>query len=160
MYKSDYSNIKAKLENFCAYQERSTTEVKEKLKTFDMSESEVSKIIKQLEDDNFLNDERFACSYTTGKFNIKGWGRLKIKSHLRYKGISIDLIEKGLSEIDSDLYKNRLKQLAERKVSDLEKEKNPWIKKQKVIRFLSSKGYESELIYEVLASIELHFNPI
>lgn len=155
MSNSDFSYIKAKIENFCAYQERCTAEVAEKLKTFDLKESEVNKIVKQLEEDNFLNDERFACSYASGKFNIKGWGRLKIKSHLSFKNLSIELIDKGLSEIDAEVYNNRLKTLAERKLQELEKEKNPWIKKQKVIRFLSSKGYESQLIYEVLSSIKL-----
>lgn len=150
MNRPEYHEAKAKLEAYCAYQERCTFEVQEKLKNYDLSDEEKSKLIKQLEADKFLDDERFARSYASGKFVIKSWGKIKIKSHLIAKRLSKELIEKGLSEIDFDAYMARAQQLATKKMDELAKEKNPWTRKQKVMRYLASKGFESGVIYEVL----------
>jgi regulatory protein len=141
----EYQTAKAKLESFCAYQERCTYEVKEKLKAFDLSDAELEELIGFLRTDKYLDEERFARSYASGKFVIKGWGRIKIRSHLKSKFVSNDLIQLGLSEIDDDAYIERMKHLAQRKWSELSKEKNPWVKKQKLFRFLAGKGYEPHL---------------
>lgn len=152
MARAEYTEAKIKLEAYCAYQERCTYEVQEKLKKFDLSNEEQQQLIRQLEQDNFLNDLRFARSYASGKFVIKSWGRIKIKSHLFAKHLHKEIIEEGLQEIDENTYFSRLKELAERKGRELQNEKNPWIKKQKIMRYLASKGYESYLIYEVLGA--------
>lgn len=151
MTRPEYTEAKMKLEAYCAYQERCTYEVREKIKKFDLNEEEIQKLIRQLEQDNFLNDARFARSYASGKFAIKSWGRVKIKSHLIAKHLPKEIIEEGLKVIEEDAYFFRLQELAERKMRELQNEKNPWIKKQKIMRYLASKGYESFLIYEVLA---------
>jgi regulatory protein len=141
----EYQTAKAKLESFCAYQERCTHEVKEKIRVFDLSDVEVVELIDFLRTNKYLDEERFARSYASGKFVIKGWGRIKIRSHLKAKFVSNDLIQLGLSEIDEDTYIERMKHLAQRKWSELSTEKNPWIKKQKLFRFLAGKGYEPYL---------------
>jgi regulatory protein len=141
----EYQTAKAKLESFCAYQERCTHEVKEKIRVFDLSDVEEVELIDFLRTNKYLDEERFARSYASGKFVIKGWGRIKIRSHLKAKFVSNDLIQLGLSEIDEDTYIERMKHLAQRKWSELSTEKNPWIKKQKLFRFLAGKGYEPYL---------------
>ena len=57
-------------------------------------------------------------------------------------------------EIDEELYLKNLKHLAERKLDMLPQEKNEYNRKMKVYRFLSSKGYETDLIREVVGEIE------
>jgi regulatory protein len=150
MSRTEYTVAKLKIEAYCAYQERCSYEVQEKLKKFDLNEDEIQKLIRQLEKDNFLNDLRFARSYASGKFAIKSWGRIKIRSHLSAKHLPKEIIESGLQEIDESAYRNRLKELAERKKRELQNVKNPWLKRQKILRFLASKGYEPYLIHEVL----------
>ena len=150
MARTEYTEAKMKLEAYCAYQERCTYEVLEKLKKFDLSDEEQNQLIHQLKQDNFLNDLRFARSYASGKFAIKSWGRIKIKSHLIAKHLPKDIIQEGLQEIDEESYLSRLNELAMRKAREHQNEKNPWIKKQKIMRYLASKGYESFLIYDVL----------
>jgi regulatory protein len=145
----EYQTAKAKLESFCAYQERCTHEVKEKIRVFDLSDVEVVELIDFLRTNKYLDEERFARSYASGKFVIKGWGRIKIRSHLKAKFVSNDLIQLGLSEIDEDTYIERMKHLAQRKWSELSTEKNPWIKKQKLFRFLAGKGYEPYLFENI-----------
>jgi regulatory protein len=150
----EYNEAKIKLESYCAYQERCTYEVVEKLKPFDLNESEIQQIIQDLKNDNFLNEERFARSYASGKFAIKSWGKNKIKSHLIAKRVAKEIIDSALNDLDYDDYLARLQQLATRKSDELSKEKNPWIRKQKIMRFLASKGYETNLIYAALGEDE------
>ncbi len=141
----EYQTAKSKLEAFCAYQERCTHEVKEKIKAFDLSEAEVVELLNFLRSNKYLDEERFARSYASGKFVIKGWGRIKIRSHMKAKFVPNELIQIGLSEIDDEAYIERMKHLANRKWEELAKEKNPWAKKQKLYRFLAGKGYETYL---------------
>jgi len=145
----EFLTAKSKLEAFCAYQERCTHEVKEKIKAFDLSDNQVNELLDFLRSNKYLNEERFARSYASGKFAIKGWGRIKIRSHLKAKFVPNELIQIGLTEIDEVAYIERLRHLAQRKWSELDKEKNMWTKKQKLYRFLAGKGYETYL-FELL----------
>jgi regulatory protein len=142
---AEYLTAKAKLESFCAYQERCTHEVKEKLKSFDLNDEERLELLSFLRENKYLDEERFARSYASGKFVIKAWGRIKIRSHMKAKFVPNELIQLGLTEIDEDAYVERMKQLAQRKWDELSREKNYWTRKQKVYRYLAGKGYETYL---------------
>ena len=144
-----YTALQAQLkaESFCAYQERAQQEVRDKLYSWGLHNEDVENVIANLIENNFLSEERFAKSYTLGKFRIKGWGKNKISQHLKSKQISKPLIRIALAEIDLDDYSNKLDDTIRKKinksVSDL-----TMIEKSKLIRFLQSKGYELDLIYE------------
>lgn len=141
---------KIKIEAWCAYQERCFSEVESKLIKLGCSDEDIERLVAELIKSNFLNEERFARAFCSGKFNIKGWGKVKIRQHLKQKRVSDKCIEYGMQEIDPDMYFNRLVSLAQRKQNELTKEVNPWVKKAKVIRFLQQKGYENDLIYEAM----------
>jgi regulatory protein len=138
------------IEHYCAYQERCHSEVRNKLLELHFRGAELEEAIASLIDGNFLNEERFARSYTRGKFRIKQWGRRKIINELKKKKVSEFCIRKGLTEIDGTAYEETLKALMDKKVSELKGEKNIWIRKQKVQRYLLQKGYEPDLISELL----------
>lgn len=139
----------AKIQDWCAYQERCQQEVRDKLYDYGLHSTDVENIISQLISDNFINEERFAKAYAGGKFRIKKWGRIKIKMGLKAKRVSDYCIKKGLAEIDHDEYLKTLKKMLESKAT-LIKEKNAIKKKYKLIQFAASKGYEQEYIMEVL----------
>lgn len=138
------------IEYYCAYQERCHSEVRNKLLELNFRGNDLEEAIASLIDGNFLNEERFARSYTRGKFRIKQWGRRKITNELKKKKVSEYCIRKGLTEIDDQEYEETLKALMDKKVSELKSEKNIWIRKQKVQRYLLQKGYEPDLISELL----------
>lgn len=89
-HKKTFSRSQAKLkaEAFCAYQERAQQELRDKLYEWGLHADEVEEIISELIVDNFLNEERFAIAYVSGKFRMKGWGKIKIKQGLKYKNVS------------------------------------------------------------------------
>ncbi len=145
---------KVKAENYCAYQERSQFELRNKLYEWGLHSKEVEEIISELIELNFLNEERFALAYTLGKFRIKGWGRIKIKQGLKIKRVPDKLIAKSLKLIDTDDYAAKLRQLLEKK-SDTIREKDPFKLRYLLSRYAASKGYEQDLIADMLINNSL-----
>lgn len=137
------------LEHYCSYQERTHKEVDQKLQSLGMIPEVRERIIINLFQHNFLNEERFARAYARGKFNIKQWGRVKIKQHLLQKGVSRANIKIGLTEINEESYFNVILTLAS-KYQLKNKETNPYKRKQKLLRYLQQKGYEITLIFDCL----------
>lgn len=141
-----------RLEAYCAYQERCADEILKKCDSWGLSEKEAGELLYELIEKGFVNEERFAESFVSGKFRFKKWGRIKIRYELKKKRIPETLIRKSLSTIDQDQYYSNLLELGKRKWQET-KGKDNWDKKAKVIRFLTSKGYESDLINDVLKEI-------
>ena len=138
-----------KAESFCAYQERSQQEVRNKLYEWGLHQQDVEEIISELIAENFLNEERFAMTYTMGKFRIKAWGKLKIKQGLRLKGVPEKLIIKSLNRIEGVEYFSKLELLIEKKLKTMS-EKDPFKRRYLLTRYAAGKGYESDLISEIL----------
>jgi len=138
-----------KAERFCAYQERSRFEVEKKLRELKAKPDEISKIISSLTEDGYLHDERYAKLFASGKFRIKKWGKNKIRAELRMKKISGDLIQNALDAIDDEEYLKTIQHLIKRKAREA-KTQDPKDKLRKIVMFLLSRGFESELIWKVL----------
>ena len=152
--KLSFLEAKAKIEAYCAYQERCTVEVARKLFSWEITGEQQDQLISHLIQYNFLNEERFAESYVSGKFNIKRWGKQKIVQELKRRSVSEYSIRKAFEKIDAEEYKSVLRKLASTKLRDLEsKKESEYVKKGKVYRYLLSKGYESEIIFSVLNEI-------
>ncbi len=136
-----------KLQNYCAYQERCHQEVRQKLKEMRMIPEAVDKIIVHLLDHNFLNEERFAKTFVSGKFRIKRWGKHRLTLELKKKGISKHNINLAISQIHSTEYIEVFNDLAEKKaISILENDK--WKKKKKLTDYLLYRGWESHLVFD------------
>lgn len=140
----------SKIKQYCAYQERCHSEVRTKLYSFGLNKVEIEEIVSLLITENYLNEERFAILYAGGKFRMKQWGKNKIKQSLKFKQISDYCIKKALKEIDERDYRKTFFNLADQKIKSLKGEKNIFIKKRKLQDFLIRKGYESNLIMEVV----------
>ncbi|GAB1464316.1 regulatory protein RecX [Pedobacter sp.] len=153
-YDYDKKTALQKAANWCAYQERSQQEVRDKLYEWQMKSLEVEEIISTLIAENFLNEERFAFAYVSGKFKIKKWGKIKIKQGLKLKRVPDTIIKKALNSIDGDEYVATLRNLLEKK-QQTEKEKNAIKRQFKLVNYLHSKGYEKDLIFILLKNINL-----
>jgi regulatory protein len=142
-----------KIRDWCAYQERCQQEARDKLYDYGLKTDDVENIIAQLVNENFINEERFAIAFAGGKFRIKKWGKVKIKQELKAKRVSDYCIKKGLAVIDSTDYINTLKKVLALQAKSIT-EKNFLKKKQKLIRHALGKGYEQDLIFDILKSQE------
>ncbi|MCR9172156.1 MAG: RecX family transcriptional regulator [bacterium] len=143
---------KTKLEALCAYQERCSQELDRKMRTWGLDQEDRDALLADLIANNFLSEERFADAYVSGKVNIKRWGKIKIRQHLKQKAISDYSIKKALTGIEDEVYFGNLKRLAEYKYSTL-KGPDDYNKKVKLYRYLSGKGYETEFVRKVVEGI-------
>jgi regulatory protein len=139
----------AKAEHYCAYQERSQQEVRDKLYEWGLWPDAIEQIISQLIEGNFLNEARFANAYAQGKFNQKAWGKIKIKQGLKLKRVPDVLIKKALLGIDLDDYLAALTRLLQKKAASVT-EKHHLKRRYKLQQYAMSRGYEAELIADVL----------
>jgi regulatory protein len=140
-----------KLKQYCAYQERSHSEVKQKLWDLGVRSAEHDDIISALIEEDYLNEERFAIQYAGGKFRMKNWGRKKIYYGLKEKKVSEYCIKKALKEIDEEAYLKTVTNLAEKKYESL-KDEQYLVRKKKTIDYLLQKGYEPELVNKIVSS--------
>lgn len=145
---------KLKAANYCAYQERSQQELRDKLYAWGLATPEVEQLIAELILENFLNEERFAIAYVSGKFNIKGWGKLKIKQGLQHKRISSRLINDALRTIEEEVYLAKLRSILEKKGKAITEKDIPK-RKYKLAQYAMAKGYENELIFDILRNNDL-----
>jgi len=144
--------ITKKAEIYCAYQERCHEEVIQKLKTFTTSQTVIDSVIVHLIENNFLNEERFACSFARGKHRIKHWGKIRIVNDLKSRHISKYNIDTALKEIQDEYFDTF--DLAAEKFWNTISEKNILKKRKKFCDFFLRKGFESNLIYEKAIELE------
>ena len=142
-----------KIEHYCAYQERCHVEVLQKLRTMKIDAEEIDVIVVKLINDNFLNEERFACSFARGKHRMKQWGKIRIVNELKLKKINQRLITTALREITAEEYLATFHPLAER-IWESSKESNALKKRKKFCDYLLRKGFESNLVYEKVKELE------
>ncbi|MFD2962758.1 MULTISPECIES: regulatory protein RecX [Olivibacter] len=145
---------KSKAESYCAYQERSQQEMRDKLYSWGLHPVDVEEIIADLITENFLNEERFALAYASGKFTIKSWGKIKIRQGLKLHQISQRLIQDALNQINQQAYYDKLRGLLEKKAAHL-KESDPYKRRNKLAQYALSKGYENDFIFDILTNNNL-----
>jgi regulatory protein len=141
-----------KIKQYCAYQERCHQEVKDKLYGYGLYKNDVELLISQLIEENYLNEERFARHFASGKFRIKQWGRRKIIYGLKEKNVNPYCIKLGMKEIDEMEYEKVLFVLAEKKWASLKGEQHI-VREVKTRNFLAQRGFENELVGKILAKI-------
>ena len=141
-----------KMAKYCAYQERCTKDVRDKLKTFDIPQEDRDKILDYLLDNRFVNDERFAKCFVRGKINQSGWGINKIRFHLVHKGITKDIINEALEQTDEEGYRQRLIDILKVKAKSVKAE-TEFEKKRKLAAYAMQKGFEGTLVWEVLKEL-------
>ena len=135
-----------KLQAYCVYQDRCHEEVKTKLISLGIYGDSIEQIMARLIEDNFLNEERFACSYARGKFRFKQWGRIRIKQELQMRRISEYCVRKAMNEIENEAYQATILQLFERKRNSTNPPDNDIELVQSVLR----KGFEADIVWQTL----------
>lgn len=136
-----------KLEHYCAYQERCHKEVVQKLRAMYMIPEAIDVIVVHLIQHNFLNEERFAKTFVSGKFKIKNWGKRRLTFELKQKDVSKFNINQALADISDVEYIGVFNDLAEKKVLSI-KETNALKKKKKFTEYFLYRGWESHLVYD------------
>jgi regulatory protein len=144
--------VREKIRHYCAYQERSQKQAREKLLAYGLLPHIADDLLLELLQDDFVNEERFALAFAKGKVNSKQWGRRKIEMALRQHGVSKPCIAQALNAIDHVQYRNNMQKLVARKFNSLKGLRNN-ARKQKTITYLMGKGYYFEEFKSMVDSI-------
>jgi regulatory protein len=137
-----FEEVLNKLKSYCAYQERSVLEVESKARELGVFQKDLESFILELEKENYLNEDRFSIVYARSKFNSNHWGKFKIIEGLRNKGISNQLINEALKEINAAEVQAKLNYLISKRITRNDS-------REKRIRYLLSKGYSMEEISKI-----------
>lgn len=132
----------------------STSELRTKLIKKKYPKEIIEKVLTDLTDQALLNDEQFAIAYLEERLVKKKIGFNKLKAELFKKGIERKIIDNVLLSVDHELSYEQALELANRKRLTLQgKEKDKKKLKSKIFSFLSSRGYETDVIMKVLNNI-------
>lgn len=139
----------AKIERYCDYQDRCTSEVIQKLRSIEVPEIMHDDIILYLNENSFLDDKRYATTYASGKFNHKRWGRRKIYAALRVKRIDSAVISDALDTLDEEKYYETLVHICDYKIRSIGGISTN-INKKKLLNFATQRGFESSLVWQYI----------
>lgn len=139
----------ARARKYCAFQERSQQEVRDKLYSWGLHRRDVESLLAELIAEGYLREERFAAAFAGGKFRIKKWGKTKIKQALKTKQVSEPLIRQALAAISDADYRKTLSSVLREKAAKL-KEEHPGKRKQLIARYAIQRGFEPELVWQLL----------
>jgi regulatory protein len=142
-----------KLERYCSYQDRCTRDIEMKMSGWKIPKASKEKLIKQLKDEGFIDDQRFARSFVRGKFRVNKWGRIRIAFELRSRQLPEAIITEALLEIGEEEYMETIRALVNRKSGEINPEKT-LNKREKIINFVVGKGFETDLVLRMIKEIK------
>ena len=141
-----------RLQNFCAFRERSEKEVADKLYKMGVQGEAAQKVIGQLREQGFINEQRFSSAFAGGKFRSRKWGRVKIKAMLTGARVGTAAIQSALEQIPESEYRSELEKLMVKKLASI-RDTDPYQRRHKLVRFAVGKGYEPDLVFELASKM-------
>jgi len=138
---------------FCAYRDRTVREVMQKLYSLGASQSLASQIVQILQEEQFIDEQRFALAFVRGKLENNKWGKIKIKYEMQGRGLDAKTIISALESIDQERYLQVLQNVAEAKLKTLSG-LDEFTAKGKTAEHCSRKGFEMDLVWKTLEAIK------
>lgn len=133
----------------CAQSEQCEHSLREKMLRWGLSEEACDRIIDQLYDEKYIDEQRFARAYARDKMRYNQWGRQKIDQGLRLLHISGPSRRLALDELPEQEYIEILQHILKSKARQV-KADNDYERNGKLIRFALGRGFEMNLIYQNL----------
>ena len=133
----------------CVQREYCRADWYRKLQEAGLTAQQTEKVLDRLEDEKFIDEERYSRSFVHDKLLYDRWGRIKITYSLRQKAISNEHISAALATIDEEEYVGILKEVLRLKSKSI-KADSGYEHKQKLARFAASRGFEPGLVFKLL----------
>ena len=127
---------------------RTVGELQQKLKLKKYPADVIVKVLRELENLDFLNDERYAQIFVENLKRYKSFGFYGIKSKLMAKKIPNDMIEQVLQDFFSEEEEIEVARRFVKKLARIGRKKY-----EKVARSLASKGFRTEVTSKVLREL-------
>lgn len=124
------------------------SEVRTKLKKKNYPAEEIESAIADCKRYSFINDEIYAADYAA-ILNSRGCGNMLIRRKLAMLRIDENFIDNAVASV-SENELNAAKRSFDFKMRMLERERDPFKKKQKLYAFMVSRGYSFDIIRSLL----------
>jgi len=145
--KDNYTRCKNSAIYSLAMREHSRKELLNKLQKKEYAKDvDINKLLSELEEHNYLNEERFVESYIRYR-SSRGFGCARITQELQNRGIQTSMINNAMKVSEIDWYQIAKEQ--QQKKFGLIKSKD-FKEKSKRMRFLSTKGFSTDIIKSVV----------
>lgn len=148
----DPEKARLRIADLCARSEQCEYDIREKMRRWQLPAAAIEDIIEFLFDGKFVDNRRFAKSFTNDKVKFSAWGKNKIRQALRLKRIPSDVIDETFENLDSEEYNRALLRAAKAKASALDL--SIYEDKAKLYRHLLSRGFESRKISAVINKLK------
>lgn len=129
------------------------TKLKDYIKWYKIDPENIKKTLDVLKSASIINDFEFARWWVDNRMRNSSRSKIALQSELLVKGISKEIINEVLSNIDEEEFINAGVNLAQKKLK-LKKFSTPQERKTYLIRYLAQKGYFSETIFKIIDIIE------
>ncbi len=138
-----------RLTALCASAEHCEYEMMEKMRKWEVEESDRERIMAYLRQAKFVDDERYAHAFVSDKVRYNKWGRRKVEQGLWAKHISEDIRQRVLNEVDDSQYKLVLTDLLKSKRRSI-KAADGYEMNRKLIKYALSRGFDYSIIKQCL----------
>ena len=152
-YEEESKNARRRAIRYLVYRDRSRNEIIRYLKKKKFSENAVDETLIFLENNEYINDERFAMQFGRSRIVNKKIGRLRLGLELGDKGLERQIIEETLNSLYEEYDEKKIalscakKKLATYEPSNSERDR------RRIAKFLERKGFPSSIIYEVVTQL-------
>lgn len=147
-----FDEILNKCKNYCSKKETCKADIKNKFFQWKINFEYFDDVIEELEDERYIDEQRFAESFTKDKIRFNKWGLTKIRNELKMRDISTDSIESAFEKIDFEEYYQIIENEVNKKAKAL-KNIDKKQKKSKIINFSLQRGYELDLSLKIINGI-------
>lgn len=139
--------------------DHSTFELKQKVEKKGYKTSDIERVIQNLANSGYMDDETFATKFVEEKTELNQWGPKKIKSHLYKKGIDRKIIDKILTKKTDDLQLQQIcVDLVLKRKRHFLREDDEFKRKQKIYRYLAGRGFSGSVIKKSIPRITEKLN--
>lgn len=132
-----------KLATYCSQAEHCRAEVVEKMQRWGLPYEAIDRIVEQLVEEKFIDEERYCRAFVNDKYRLEKWGKVKISQALQLKKIPSTIYWSYLNEIDKDEYLDVLRKLLASKRKSIHANSDFELN-GKLIRYALSRGYEMD----------------
>ena len=141
-----------KAQKYCSKQETCISGIRKKLNQWGINTAYHEKILKDLKEEKFIDETRYAGLFVKEKLWLNQWGIIKIHQTMKAKQIPEYIISEAINEISEDEYIKTLEKIMKQKLRNI-KAGNKFEQKGKLYRYAASKGYENDKIMEAINNI-------
>ncbi|MCL3837408.1 regulatory protein RecX [Aeromicrobium duanguangcaii] len=117
-------------------------------------------IVDQLQSEGLVDDERFARTWVEQRSRAKGLARSVLRMELQRKGVSAEIIDVVLQDVDPDTERQAAHQLVQRKLRSVQG-LDPSVQLRRLTAMLARKGYAPQVAFDVVRTeLDAEADPI